>query len=195
MNSNHQKKYSFSAISIKAKVASRFRKFSKSVARSHTDTLETMMNFFDWNELSPNESLGTNMKTLENRLKKRINALVAIVRDIEKNQTKPTNAMLQLLFQESPGQNEPQEELFEFEQQELITENEELTYYQNRYEGIQRKYETLKDDLEKIIDKTSYVKGSFGGGYLKLELTKEEFENFKQKSRDVYHSNQTDHGR
>lgn len=195
MNSNHQKKYSFSAISIKAKVASRFRKFSKSVARSHTDTLETMMNFFDWNELSPNESLGANMKTLENRLKKRINALVAIVRDIEKNQTKPTNAMLQLLFQESPGQNEPQEELFEFEQQELITENEELTYYRNRYEGIQRKYETLKDDLEKIIDKTSYVKGSFGGGYLKLELTKEEFENFKQKSRDVYHNNQTDHRR
>lgn len=195
MDSNHQKKYGFSAISIKVKVASRFRKFSKRVARSHTDTLETMMNFFDWNELSPNESLGANMKTMENRLKKRINALVAIVRDIEKNQTKPTNAMLQLLFQDSPDHNEPQEELFEFEQQELITENEELTYYRNRYEGIQQKYETLKDDLEKIMDKTNYVKGSFGGGYLKLELTKEEFENFKQKSRDVYHNNQTDHGR
>lgn len=195
MNSNHQKKYSFSAISIKAKVASRFRKFSKRVARSHTDTLETMMNFFDWNELSPNESLGANMKTLENRLKKRINALVAIVRDIEKNQTKPTNAMLELLFQESPELNEPKEELFEFEQQELISENEELNYYRNQYQGIQQQYQTVKNDLEKIIGKTTYVKGSFGGGYLKLELTKEEFENFKQKSRDVYHNNQTDHRR
>lgn len=195
MNLNHQKKYSFSAISIKAKVASRFRKFSKTVARSHTDTLETMMNFFDWNELSPNESLGANMKTLENGLKKRINALVAIVRDIEKNQTKPTNAMLELLFQGNPEEKEPQEDFFEFEPQELISENEELNHYRNRYEEVQQQFHSVKYDLEKIIGKTTYVKGSFGGGYLKLELTKEEFENFKQKSRDVYHNNQTDHGR
>ena len=184
MNTGNQKKYGFSAISIKSKVATRFRKFSKRVARSHTDTLETMMNFFDWNELSPNESLGANMKTLENRLKKRINALVAIVRDIEKNQTKPTNTMLQLLFQEN---DEPPEEQFEFEPQELITENEELDYYRNQYQEINRQYQTVKDDLEKIIDKTTYVKGGFGKGYLKLELTKEEFENYKQRIQDVQH--------
>lgn len=192
MNSNHQKKYSFSAISIKLKVATRFRKFSKRVARSHTDTLETMMNFFDWNELSPNESLGGNMKTLENRLKKRINALVAIVRDIEKKQTKPTNAMLQLLFQEN---DEPPEEEFEFEPQKLITENEELDYYRNQYQGIQQQYHKVKYDLEKIIEKTTYVKGGFGKGYLKLELTREELENYKQRLQDVHHDNQTDHRR
>ncbi len=109
MSSNHQKKYSFSAISIKPKVATRFRKFSKEITHSHTDTLEAMMNFFDLNELSPNESLGANMKTLENSLKKRINALVAIIRNIEKKQTKPTNAMLELLFQENPKEEEAQE--------------------------------------------------------------------------------------
>lgn len=181
MNSNHQKKYKFSAISIKPKVATRFRKFSKRITRSHTDTLDAMMNFFDWNELSPNESLGVNMRTLENSLKKRINALVAIIRDIEKNQTKPTNAMLELLFQENPEEVAPHEELFEFEEQELITENEELNHYRNRYEEIQQQFHSVKYDLDKIINKTTYVKGSFGGGYLKLNLTKEEFENIKQK--------------
>jgi len=181
MNSNHQKKYSFSAISIKPNVATRFRKFSKRISRSHTDTLETMMNFFDLNELSPNESLGANMQTLENSLKKRINALVAIIRDIEKNQTKPTNAMLELLFQENPNEAAPQEELFEFEQQELITENEELNHYRNRYEEVQQQFHSVKYDLEKIISKTTYVKGSFGGGYLKVGLSKDEFENIKQK--------------
>ncbi|MDY7396768.1 BfmA/BtgA family mobilization protein [Aureibaculum sp. 2210JD6-5] len=181
MNSNHQKKYNFSAISIKPKVATRFRKFSKRITRSHTNTLEAMMNFFDLNELSPNESLGANMRTLENSLKKRINALVAIIKDIEKNQTKPTNAMLELLFQENPEEASPQEELFEFEQQELITENEELNHYRNRYEEIQQQLHSVKYDLNKIVDKTTYVKGSFGGGYLKLDLTKEEFENIKQK--------------
>ncbi|MAX70915.1 MAG: hypothetical protein CMC76_07395 [Flavobacteriaceae bacterium] len=181
MKSNRQKKYSFSAISIKPKVAIRFRKFSKKITRSHTDTLEAMMNFFDLNELSPNEFLGANMKTLENSLKKRINALVAIIRDIEKNQTKPTNAMLELLFQENPDVKEPQEEFFEFEQQELITENEELNHYRNRYEEVQQQFHSVKHDLEKIIDKTTYVKSSFGKGYLKLDLSKDEFETIKQK--------------
>ena len=181
MKSNRQKKYSFSAISIKPKVAIRFRKFSKKITRSHTDTLEAMMNFFDLNELSPNESLGTNMKTLENSLKKRINALIAIVRDIEKSQTKPTNAMLELLFQENPDVKEPQEEIFEFEQQELITENEELNHYRKRYEEVQQQFHSVKYDLEKIINKTTYVKSSFGKGYLKLDLSKDEFENIKQK--------------
>lgn len=178
MNSSHQKKYSFSAISIKPKVATRFRKFSKNIVRSHTDTLEIMMNFFDFNELSPNESLGTNMRTLENSLKKRINALVAIIRDIEKSQTKPTNAMLELLFQTEVKEHE--EESFEFEQQELISENEELNHYRNRYEEVQQQFHSIKYNLEKIIDKTTYVKGSFGGGYLKLDLSKDEFEKIKQ---------------
>lgn len=195
MNTGNQKKYGFSAISIKSKVATRFRKFSKRMTRSHTETLEAMMNFFDLNELSPNESLGANMKTLENRLKKRINALIAIIRDIEKNQTKPTNAMLELLFQENPEVKERQEELFEFEQQELITENEELNHYRNRYKEIQQQFHSVKYDLENIINKTTYVKSSFGKGYLKLELTKEELENYKQRLQDVHHNNQTDYRR
>ncbi|MDF0708505.1 hypothetical protein [Flagellimonas okinawensis] len=89
--------------------------------------------------------------------------------------------MLELLFQENPKEEEAQEELFEFEQQELITENEELNHYRNRYEEVQQQFHSVKYDLEKIIDKTTYVKSSFGGGYLKLDLSKDEFENIKQK--------------
>ena len=74
-----------------------------------------------------------------------------------------------------------EEELFEFEQQELITENEELNHYRNRYEEVQQQFHSVKYDLEKIIDKTTYVKSSCGGGYLKLDLSKDEFENIKQK--------------
>lgn len=181
MDIHHQKKYGFSAISIKSEVAIRFRKFSKRIGHSHTDSLESMMDFFELNELSPNESLGVNMKTLENRLKKRINALVAIIRDIEKNQLKPTNAMLQLLFEENTQQETSSEDSFDFEQQVLISENEELSHYQSRYEEIQRQYLSIKYDLEKIVHKTSYVKNHFGGGYLKIDISKGEFEKLKEK--------------
>jgi hypothetical protein len=152
--------------------------------------MDLIIDFFEWHGFSPSErfekSLGQEL--VKNR--KRTEAAIAIIKDIEKNQTKPTNAMLELLFQESPKENEPQEEFFE--QQELITENEELDYYRNQYQAIQRQYQLAKEDVKKIIEKTTYVKGSFGAGYLKLNLSREEFENIKQKLEHVYHDNQTD---
>ncbi len=92
---------SYSRIKLNVKTANRFRKFSGQIAGSHSETLTIMMDFFDHNKISPLESLGPNMKSLENNLKSRINAVIAIIRDIEKNQTKPTVAMLQSLFEEA----------------------------------------------------------------------------------------------
>ena len=68
-------KYRFSAINIKKDVAVRFRNFSRLVSDSHTHTLERVMNFFEWNDLSPNDDLGIN----NNRTNKRINAVIAIL--------------------------------------------------------------------------------------------------------------------
>ncbi|MGJ8551058.1 BfmA/BtgA family mobilization protein [Winogradskyella wichelsiae] len=53
-----------------------------------------MLDFFETNGISPNETLGPNIKTLESQIKKRINAVIAIINDIEKNHDKPTTAML-----------------------------------------------------------------------------------------------------
>ena len=93
---------SYSRIKLNIKTATRFRKFSEQIAGSHSEALTIMMDFFDQNKISPAESLGPNMKTLENNLKGRINALIAIIKDIEKNQTKPTVAMLMALLEPPP---------------------------------------------------------------------------------------------
>ena len=93
------KKEKFETIKIKSSVAQKFKKYSKAISKSQSMTLLVMLEFFEASGLSPEEHLGPNMKTLENSLKKRINAVIAIIRDIEKNQTKPTVAMLQSLFQ------------------------------------------------------------------------------------------------
>ena len=184
MSSNHQKKYSFSAISIKPKVATRFRKFSKEITHSHTDTLEAMMNFFDLNELSPNESLGANMKTLENSLKKRINALVAIIRDIEKNQTLPTIGMIQALFNQELDNEEEGDDFLE----DMIEKNPpkpypkfegEVMVPRIKYEHLEEKAASLQTDLKDILGKVKVVKGSFGKSYLKLEITEGRLERYK----------------
>jgi len=185
----------FSTIRFKIKIANRFRKFSKGIARNHTMAMEAMLDFFEDNSISPFESLGANMITLESRIKKRINALITIIKDIEKHQTKPTNAMMQLLFQQNPEDKEQEAEIFEFKPQELITENEELDYYRKKYYDNQTNYNALKYDVETILKNTKYIKSNFGTGHFRLDVTKEEFENFKQNLKNVHHHNSTEIGK
>ncbi len=181
----------FESISIKTSVVGNFRKFCKKMSKSQSMTLLLMLDFFELNAISPNEKLGANMTTLESRIKKRINALIAIVKDIEKNEIKPTNAMMQALFQETPIDDET-ESAYNFEAPTLITENEELTYYRNEYYKTQENYNVLKYDIEDIIQKTKYIKSNFGSGHFRLDITKKELEELQQKLKDIHHCNTTE---
>lgn len=96
-------KEGFETLKIKRSVAIQFRKFSKMLSKSQSMTLLLILEFFNKNGISPTETLGPRMETLEARIsvliKKRMNGMIAIMKDIEKSQTKPTVAMMQALFE------------------------------------------------------------------------------------------------
>lgn len=94
--------YKFITIKIKESTAKKFRIFCKKLSKSQSDTLEIMLTFFKENEVSPMESIGPTIHTLESLIKKRINGMVAILKNIEKSQTLPTQTMMQLLFEGNP---------------------------------------------------------------------------------------------
>uniref|UniRef100_UPI00404827FF BfmA/BtgA family mobilization protein n=1 Tax=Mariniflexile sp. TaxID=1979402 RepID=UPI00404827FF len=98
-------KEQFKSLSIKASVVDKFNKFCKEMSLSKSMTLLVMIEFFQENCISPTESMGPNMENLEKRIslliKKRMNGMIAIMKDIEKTQTKPTVAMLQSLFEQA----------------------------------------------------------------------------------------------
>ena len=181
----------FESLSIKTSVVDKFRKFCKKMSKSQSMTLLLILDFFEINGISPNEKLGANMTTLESRIKRRINALIAIVKNIEKNEIKPTNAMMQALFQETPIEEETKDD-YNFEAPTIITENEELIHYRNEYYKTQENYNALKYDIEDLIQKTKYIKNNFGAGYFRLSITKEQFEQLTQKLKDVHHHNTTE---
>lgn len=104
---NGYEKEQFTTISFKSSVAKKFRVFSKKMSASNSMTLLMMLDFFETNNLSPKESIGPTVHTLENLIKKRVSAVIAILRDMEKSQTKPTVAMMQSLFQEVEPKNKP----------------------------------------------------------------------------------------
>lgn len=113
----------FEGLKIKASAAKKFRRYCKKLSKSQSMTLLLMVEFFEDNGISPEEPMGPHMQTLENLIKKRINGVIAIMKDIEKNQTKPTVAMIQSLFEEAEPKNKP-----------LILEKKETTKKQPKYQ-------------------------------------------------------------
>lgn len=97
---------SFITIRFKRKTAKRFQEFSKIHFKTHTEAMEGILDFFFYIEISPKEKLGPTGRTMEAALKKRINAVIAILKNIEKHQTKPTVAMMQSLFALTEPKNE-----------------------------------------------------------------------------------------
>jgi hypothetical protein len=94
-------------IRFKKKTAERFQQFSKTHYKTHTDAMAGMLDFFFYNEISPKENFGPTGRGIENSLKKRINAVIAIMKNIEKTQTKPTAEMLMALLEQQEPKKKP----------------------------------------------------------------------------------------
>ena len=90
---------SFITIRFKRKTAKRYQEFSKMHFKTHTEAMEAILDFFFYNEISPKENLGPTGRTIEAKLLKRINAVIAIMRDVDKTQTNPTVVLLYYLFE------------------------------------------------------------------------------------------------
>ncbi|WP_297707406.1 BfmA/BtgA family mobilization protein [uncultured Eudoraea sp.] len=88
----------FSNIKIKTSVTQKFKLFVLKQGESNSMTLNQMLDFFEKHQLSPDDEIPNHLVQVEKRLLKRINAVIAIIKDIEKTQTKPTLGMLQALF-------------------------------------------------------------------------------------------------
>ena len=92
-------------ITIEKKTAERFQQFSRTHYKTHTDAMAGMLDFFFYNEISPKENFGPTGRRIENSLKKRINAVIAIMKDVEKNKANPTLAILESLMEAADQKN------------------------------------------------------------------------------------------
>ncbi|WP_339916938.1 BfmA/BtgA family mobilization protein [Yeosuana marina] len=187
MKRNNTTVKTFSNIRFKKKTVQRFQEFSKRFFKTHTEAMDTMLDFFLYNEISPKETLGPNARTLETNIKKRINALVSIVKDIEKNQTKPTTAMLQLLFEKSPAKQK-QPRLVEVKKGSKTTKD---PFFATSLEAIELRKEknALKRDLKEtkqqfediLFSKINIMKSSFGKPKIQLDMSLKELEALKER--------------
>ena len=140
----------------------------------------------------PSDRLGKSIveEIIKNR--KRTNAIVAIIKDIEKSQSLPTVAMLQSLFEQQAEQEKDSdfedgldfvEKKFEngHEEEEWM---EETTVPRISYERLEYEMDELKKDFSYVLDNVRLVKSSFGKNRFRLELTEGEIEKFKRAIRN-----------
>ncbi len=82
-------------------------------------TLLSRVEFFEMNSISPNEMMGPKMETLENLVKKRINAVIAILKDIEKNKVNPTLGILESLMEAADPKNNYENRIRDYEEDDI----------------------------------------------------------------------------
>ncbi len=181
-------KYKYSAVNIRFSVAVRFRTFSKKTARSHTDTLVTIMDFFEWHGFLPSDRIGQSIveELLKNRKRTevsiaRTNASIAIIKDIEKKHDKPTTAMLQSLFQGVVEKEEPvrKEKLF-MDNPKIEQKKTETTVSKLVHERTELKLKEVRKGFGYVLNHIELVNNRFGKDYLKLELSQQEYLRIKR---------------
>ena len=183
---------SFWTLRIKKETAVRFRAFARTYYSTQSLALDGMLDFFRYNEISPHEKLGPRMtlimeflKHLKQYLGNRNNATIAIIKNIEKEGVLPTKAMMQLLFEQAPPQEE-RPELIEIAHEEVRDRGD----YYNSLEAIELRKEKniLKMELENtrkrfeeiLYSKVRQTKPNFGKPRLYLDMTPEEFNGLKE---------------
>lgn len=112
--------------------------------------------------------------------RKRTEASKAIIKDIEKRQAKPTNAMLLALFGESLVRKKTRLVELKFMDKPREEKQIDTTVPKIRYEQSEDKMQSVKQDFSHVLDNVKVVKGSFGKPYLKLEITGGLLERFKR---------------
>ena len=180
---------SFSTVKFKVIIANRFRSISKSMSPSHSETMEIILDFFEEHDISPSKPFSSNYHTLEMLIKKRVNGLVAIIKDIEKNQTKPTHAMMQLLFEGGVKEKKPllieKKVLIENNELEEDPQDSLLEFYRIENEKNEKRVSTLKREYFTLLEQLVFTKSNFGKNHYRLDMSQEELEHLKIMIRKV----------
>lgn len=160
---------------FKSETADTFRRYARKLGKTQSETLQILL---EGSEATgeTSQDAGSEMKVLEQNLTKRINILMAIIRDIEKRQTKPMLAMLELLFQEAPVRR-----------QELLLEKEVM-----KASPVQEKsLESGTGDMQRnmmisdLLSRVLPTRSTFGKNQLRIQMSPEEFDMWLSKFKQL----------
>ena len=171
----------FVTIRLHKRTVKRFKRFSKKITKSYSETMETVMDFFEWHGISPFSRFASQISKEEEKTRKRINAVIAIIRDIEQTQTKPTTAMLLSLFGET-YKEEKKPKLVEKKFKKLTRDEwkkKEKVVPKLKYDALKEEKITYFRSFRKVLSRIEKVEPRFGKSYYKIEINEKELERLR----------------
>ncbi len=174
MEKKTKKKYDFSAISIKTEVAVQFRHYSKHFTKSNTEVLRQMMLFLKWNNLNPFKTDIDKIILEIRHNRQRIEYLIAMLKNIEKKQTKPTADMVKILFEAFAKNQKPKR----VERLLLAREGDkkQIDFIANQnHKRLKKEFKEYRKTCRRILENVEEVKPAFGKPYLRINMSIAEF--------------------
>lgn len=182
MEIEKRKKNTFSAISINRIVAARFREYSKKVSPSHTETLESMMDFFEGANISPKNKRLMDYMGYNKVINKRLDYLMEVLRAWEKNSPiHGIHEQLKKLFDQAEIEEQREMEKREFEEIRRDQFSKPIkTVSKYRYDLLVEKLEKQREQRLKLLNDFKLVKPNFGKQHYRIDMTPNEFELIKR---------------
>jgi len=181
MELKKKKKSDFSAISINRIVAGRYREFSKKISKSHTMTLELMMDFFEGAKISPKNKYLMNYMGYVHYMTKRFDYIEELLRNWEKNSSIPKiHDMLKKVFDYAEQEEKSRRKDLELQQKmyDQSLKRDKVSQYDNYM--LKENWKTERKRVLKLLNKITLEKSRFGKSYHKIKIDESDLESLRQ---------------
>jgi len=182
METNVKRKSNFSAISINRITAERFRAYSKTVSKSHSDTIDGMIDFFEKTKITPRNEVMISFIRFQNYMMGRFDYLEELLRTMEREQLKPTHDLLKSLFDGTAVQRKQQPLLLEHKNRMMTREEWDMEEGKVSFEKYHNVIEARGKDkrtFSKFLDSMIKVEPTFGKPYFKVEMDESELNSIR----------------
>jgi len=178
----------FGTIRLHKMTIKRFKGFSSKFTKSYSETLEAVMDFFEWHGILPSNRYADQINKEEQKTRKRVEAAIAIIRNIEKTQTLPTNIMLEALFGKHEIVRQREEPKLIEKKFEKLSRDEwnkkENKVSRIKYDRLKRKHISNLEIMIETLNKVEKIEPRFGKPYLKIEISPMELASLKSRFKD-----------
>lgn len=170
-----KKKTDFTAISINRIVAEQFRKYSRGVTSSHSETLDLMIDFFERARISPKDKFHLEDYGFRYTLTKRLNELEHIITEQGGgNQFQDMQQKLDVLLERTTSRKTSGR--FGIERSVEEDAMRLVDTYKTMYEEARKEVNALEMQFGNILQEMALVKPLFGEAYYKAKFDRTRIE-------------------
>ncbi len=196
------KKNVYSTLKFRTQTAESFKEFLNQYSRNYSDGIDAILDFFKRTGFSPHDVVDGKISSIESTLKKRTDAIIKIIRAIEKQYFMPAQTNLEILvhnnFQldEKQTTTKPkttlkirQEEskkntVDSLETIELDVNSDTVKFdnskLQNELDKYKKQSDKFKVELKGVLDKIERKTDAFKGKYFQLNMSQIEIDQLKR---------------